>query len=267
MKKASLKNQNKNSSSVETPSQKKPFIEFDQASFSYGNEKILENITASIYPEELVSVIGPNGSGKTTFLRLILGFLQPTAGKVAVFRHYPELSMSRIGYVPQHLLYDPAFPVTVMDVVLMGRVKRGLQRITLQDRKAAGNVLSRLGLEEFADRGFQDLSGGQRQRALIARALAGDPVLLLLDEPTASIDRETEAEIYGLIRALASTMAVVLVSHDLGVVPRLSNRIMCLNRDLAFHETSALTGEDIQDMYQCGVELVHHHDHHQERNR
>jgi zinc transport system ATP-binding protein len=238
---------------------RKPLVEFERAGFAYGSERVLENITAGIHPCELVSVIGPNGSGKTTLLKLILGFLQPTAGSVRVFAHYPEYTMARIGYVPQHLLYDPAFPVTVYDVVLMGRVGRGVRRITDVDRKAVAQVIAKLGLDELSQRAFQDLSGGQRQRALIARALAGDPVLLLMDEPTASIDRDAEAGIYGLIRNLATTMAVVLVSHDLGVVPRLSNRVMCLNRDLAFHETTALTGDDIQNMYECSVDFVHHH--------
>ncbi|MBN1525947.1 MAG: metal ABC transporter ATP-binding protein [Spirochaetales bacterium] len=243
-----------------------PLVELEQVNARYENEIVLENITTSIYPSELISIIGPNGSGKTTLLKIILGIIKPSAGRVRLFRHYNGYTPVHIGYVPQHILYDPAFPVTVLDVVLLGRVKSGFSRLQKKDTDTAMNVLDMMGMKHLAEKGFQDLSGGQRQRVLIARALAGEPVLLLMDEPTANIDRDAEKEIYTLIRELTRTMTVVLVSHDLGVVPKISTRVFCLNRNLKFHETTELTGDDIRSLYQETMDLVQHSHSHDEQD-
>ena len=164
-------------------------------------------------------IVGPNGGGKTTLVKLILGLLRPQRGEVRVFGQPPHRARLRVGYMPQHVQHDPQFPVTVMDIVLMGRLGQGvLGWPGRADRRAAIDALAQVGMEEFRRRPFADLSGGQRQRVLIARALCCKPDLLLLDEPTSNVDSLVEARLLDLLRDLNRQMTIVMVSHDLGFV-------------------------------------------------
>jgi zinc transport system ATP-binding protein len=240
-----------------------PVLAFENVSFSYGVVPVLENVSFSIAKGESVCIVGPNGGGKTTLVKLILGLLEPSAGEIRVFGGPPKTTRRRIGYMPQHLLYDPLFPVTARDIVLMGRLTSGGLRGFFgwpdgKDREAAAEALRQVGMEEFSRRPFSSLSGGQRQRVLIARALAGRPDLLLLDEPTSNVDTLVEARLLDLLRDLNERMTVMMVTHDLGFVSEMVEKVVCVNRRVIVHPTSDISGKIIHDIYGGHVRMVHH---------
>jgi zinc transport system ATP-binding protein len=240
-------------------------IELRNVSFAYNGTSVLDDVTLTIGARESVCMVGPNGGGKTTLLRLVLGQLRPTKGTVRVFGRSPEQVRLRMGYMPQHAQYDPQFPATVMDIVLMGRLGGPgllgrLGWFSREDRRAALEALARVHLDDLASRPFAALSGGQRQRVLIARALCCEPELLLLDEPTANVDTLVEARLFEVLQELARSMTVVVVSHDLGFVSNLAENVLCVNRRVVAHPTSQITGELIREMYGGDVRMVRHSD-------
>lgn len=236
-----------------------PDVCFKDVFLNIGNVTVLDNVNFDVEPREIVSLLGPNGGGKTTILKLILGLIRPTRGKVIVFGSHPESARRRVGYMPQHMRYDPRFPVSVGDVVLMGRVDRhrfGSYRAS--DRAAASRALSEAGAAELSKRPFSELSGGQRQRVLIARALVSEPDLLLLDEPTANVDLLAESKFLEILRRLNERMTVVIVSHDLGFVSDVVDKVICVHGQVVVHPTSAVTGEVIRDVYGGDIRMVRH---------
>ncbi len=240
-------------------------IEVCNVSFSYQAAPVLEDVSLTIRQRESVCIVGPNGGGKTTLLRLLLGQLRPTRGEIRIFGLPPQQARLRIGYMPQRSEYDPLFPVTVLDVVLMGRLGRPglfgrLGWYGTDDRRAAHEALEQVHMGDVAHRPFAALSGGQRQRTLIARALCCQPELLLLDEPTANVDSLVEARLFDELRQLAQRMTIVLVSHDLGFVTNLVERVICVNRQAVAHPASQLTAEVIRQMYGGEVNVVRHGD-------
>jgi len=243
----------------------KPIIEFRGVSFSYDGESVLKGVDLEIDERDFVTVVGPNGGGKTTLLKLILGLIHPTAGTVKVFGRPPVEARTRIGYVPQHSLADQSFPVRVLDVVLTGRLER--HRVFggygPEDREAAKEALREVELSDHARRPFATLSGGLRQRTLIARALASQPDILLMDEPTAHLDVMMEGELYALLKRLHERLTILLVTHDLGFVSDFSKTVVCVKRTIAIHPTGELTGDLISEMYGRDVRAVlHDPDHH-----
>lgn len=237
-----------------------PAIEFEGVKFSYrAGTPVLDDASLRVETGTAACVIGPNGGGKTTLLYLVLGLLKPTAGSVRVFGVAPESARARIGYMPQHVGFDESFPVNVRDVVLMGRLRKGVFcRYGRADRDAAAAALDEMGVVDLMKRPFSALSGGQRQRVLIARALASHPDLLLLDEPTAYVDPAFAEQFYEIVRRLRSRLTVVMVSHDLGVVSEGIDSVICVNRRVKVHPTSELTGEVIQRLYGSPQALVRH---------
>jgi zinc transport system ATP-binding protein len=261
-----------------------PVISLNDVTFSYGGVPALENATLSVGQREAVCIVGPNGGGKTTLMKLILGLLAPQRGEVRVFGQPPERARLRAGYMPQHVQHDPHFPVTVMNIVLMGRLgQRGSAAVPTAtsgqdarapvwssllhgimgwtgraDRHAAIDALRQVGMEEFKRRPFASLSGGQRQRVLIARALCCQPDLLLLDEPTSNVDSLVEARLLDLLRELNRRMTIVMVSHDLGFVSGFVESVICVNRRVVVHPTSEITGAVIRDVYGGDVRMVRH---------
>ncbi|NLY51762.1 MAG: ABC transporter ATP-binding protein [Firmicutes bacterium] len=209
-------------------------VEVTDVDFTYGIGKALQGINLQVASGEFVGAIGPNGGGKTTLLKLIAGLLVPTSGQVRVFGQPAARSGRLIGYVPQFADVDRAFPITVEDVVLMGRLglTSFLGGYREGDKKAARRAMEQVGVWELRQRRLGNLSEGQRQRVLIARALAGEPKLLLLDEPTASVDAEAEAAITEVLGRLHKSITIVMVSHDLELLKSHVDRIVYVNRRL-----------------------------------
>jgi zinc transport system ATP-binding protein len=234
-------------------------IRFERVDFSIGGIRVLQNVRFSVRRGEFLYVIGPNGGGKTTILKLILGLLAPESGSIRVFGAAASRSSSRIGYLPQYQHFDPKFPVTVMDVVMMGRLRGGIKPVfSRNDREAGAGALEALGLADLAGRPYYALSGGQRQRALVARALVNEPEMLLLDEPTSNVDVSIEEILFDLLDRLNRTMTILLVTHDYGVVPCRVGRVVCVNQTVAVHPTRKLTGGVIQKLYHQDLSRVHH---------
>ena len=235
-------------------------VEISGLDFGYDNsEPILENVNLRIGRGQSGCIVGPNGGGKSTLLKLLLGLLEPDRGRIEVFGRPPREARSRVGYMPQYHQLDPAFPATVTEVVLMGRASGGQWgRYSRTDREAAAAALAELGLADLGRRSFAALSGGQRQRVLIARALAGAPELLLLDEPTANIDPGAEEQFYATLDKLRRRMTVLTVSHDLGFVSRETDLVICVNRQVSVHEAARFTAETANAVYHHEVNLIKH---------
>ena len=228
-------------------------------SLRHGSVSVLEDVSLRVERGEVLSILGPNGGGKTTLLKIILGLLQPDSGSVRVLGQAPERARGRVGYVPQGHGFDGEFPIRVIDVALMGRMRgRVIGRPTPSDREAAHAALERVEMAPLAERAIGALSGGQLQRVLIARALAQDPEILLLDEPTASLDERVGRSVWELFEPLSREMTIVLVSHDIGAISRYVKRVACLNRVLHAHESGRLTSDMLELVYGCPIELVAH---------
>jgi zinc transport system ATP-binding protein len=236
-----------------------PDIEINNLAFSYDTVPVLEDVNLKVKHGEFATIVGPNGGGKTTLLRLLLGILKPGQGKIAVLGSTPEKARLRVGYMPQHADLDPQFPVTVMDVVMLGRLGRRFGgRYSKEDRQLALKALAEVQLESMVRTAFSTLSGGQKQRALIARALCCNPEMLLLDEPTANIDPEVEENLLTILQELNQRMTILLVSHDMGFVSRVVKSVICVNRRVLIHPTSRVDGTLIKDVYGDDYCMVRH---------
>lgn len=239
---------------------KEPIVKIENVAFAYDGQLVLDDVNLQIKPQDFVCVVGPNGGGKTTLLKLMLGLLEPQRGAVRVLGERPEKVCRQVGYVPQHSHVDPQFPASVLDVVLMGRLGRTRRfgPFRKKDRTWAKDALRLMGLEKLPTRGFSTLSGGQRQRVLIARALAGEPELLLLDEPTSNLDVAAETELHEYLDNLSRDITVVIVSHDIGFVTRYVRTVVCVNRTVQTHHTHEITGEFIRQVYGSEMQMVCH---------
>jgi zinc transport system ATP-binding protein len=238
----------------------KPIIKLDGVFFHYEELSVLEDICLTIREKDFLGVVGPNGSGKSTLLKIILGLLTPQKGTVTVFGTSPKEARLKIGYVPQFATFDRNFPISVRDTVLQGRLghTRSLLGYRREDRVAACRALEEVEILDLHKRPLTALSGGQLQRVLIARALACEPKVLILDEPTAHIDPKVEVGIFELLKKLNERLAVIVVSHDIGFITQYITRVACLNRRLVCHETSKITGEIIEQLYGGPLRLVQH---------
>jgi zinc transport system ATP-binding protein len=242
-----------------TAETEQPVVCLRDDTFAYEATPVLEHAHLDVFEGAFASIVGPNGGGKTTLLRLILGLLKPNTGNVQVFGDAPARARARIGYTPQHLQFDAQFPVTVMDVVLMGRAEHcPYGRYRREDKEAARRALDDMDLANEALRPFAALSGGQRQRVLIARALACEPRLLLLDEPTANIDAAAGMMLLEHLQRLNERMTILLVSHDLGFVSKAVTSVICVNKWVKLHPTSNITVEIIREVYGGDVDMIRH---------
>ena len=235
-------------------------ITISNLEFAYeAGKPVLSQVNLSIKRDELTCIVGPNGGGKTTLLNLMLGLLTPVSGTITVLGSSPLKARAKIGYMPQSFTLDPNFPITALEVVLMGRLKRRFWgRYSAADRRIAHDALARIELADCADLTFSELSGGQRQRVLIARALATEPELLLLDEPTASVDPRFQDEFYAILSQLSKNMAIIIVSHDISFVSRHVDSVLCVNRQVHIHPTAAFDTTPIGDIYNHNVNLIRH---------
>lgn len=225
-------------------------LDVEDLSFQYGDVPVLQKVSFSVKAGEFVGIIGPNGGGKTTLFKLILGFLKPTQGKIQIFGQPPQQARKDIAYVPQSLRFDKQFPLSVLDCVLMGRLSHlpWYGQYGKEDKEIAFEALKTVGLEEFSNRSFGTLSTGQAQRALIARALASQPKLLLLDEPTANVDPQSEADLCTLFKTLSGSMTLLMVTHDLKTIVNDLQRVICVQR-----EATVLKPEEVCEHFAYGV--------------
>jgi zinc transport system ATP-binding protein len=235
-------------------------VRLDNVSVYYGAVPALDDVSLSVASGDFLGIIGPNGGGKTTLLKVILGLIHPDMGTVTVLDEPPVQNRGLLGYVPQHNVFDAGFPISVWDTVLMGRYgKTGLfKRYGSRNKEAARQALEEVGMLEERHRQIGMLSGGEQQRVFIARALVGEPKLLLLDEPTASVDAALETEFYEILSDLKKRMAVVLVSHDISAISVHVDKIACLNRQLVYHGSKEISDEVLEATYKCPVQMIAH---------
>ena len=235
-------------------------VEIEGLASGYGDDPVINDVNLKVEDDDFVGIIGPNGGGKTTLLKSILGLLKPMKGYVRVFGKPPEETRNRIGYVPQYATFDEDYPITVREVVQMGRrrEKKFYQSYSDRDRRRTTEVLEDVEMVDYKDDPISALSGGQKQRVFIARALVSDPDILLLDEPTASVDRKLEKGIYALLRELNDEMAIVVVTHDIGVMSSYVTKVACLSGELYTSNEPYMDREMLEDAYQCPVELITH---------
>jgi len=232
-------------------------IEIKNVTAGYGSKTVLEDISLQINEGDFMGVIGPNGGGKTTLLKLILGIVKPAAGYV----NYNETLIDRrnIGYLPQISQVDNAFPLIVKDIVLSGLMmhKKPYGRMERADKERAEKIIHELGLQGYEKATLSELSGGQVQRVFLGRALVGNPRILLLDEPDNFVDTTFENEFYIKLRELNSRMAILMASHDVGTISSYVKSFACVNRKLHYHPSPEITNEQLS-AYDCPIQLVTH---------
>ncbi len=241
-------------------SQLKPAILVKNLWVQYGHTAVLREVNLALNNQIFLGVIGPNGGGKTTFLKTLLGLVSPSKGEVRIFGKEPKDARGMVGYVAQKSLLDIDFPIRAWEAVLMGRLcHTGLLRpYSQEDKEAALEALKQVEMHQFQNRHLGELSGGQLQRILIARALASNPKLLLLDEPTTGVDKPMQASVYELLSELKKKMTIVMVSHDIGVVSAYVDKIACLSGKLYYHDSKEIVKEELEEAYHCPIDLIGH---------
>ena len=254
-----------------------PLIEIKNLSAGYDSRTVLRNVNLTVYDRDFLGIIGPNGGGKTTLIKCILGLLKPTAGEILYSdkrfvtsdkqgsaAQRPALTANRsvlkMGYLPQYNSIDRKFPITVEEVILSGLSSQTslISRFTATHREKARQVIARMGLEGLEKRAIGALSGGQLQRALLGRAIISDPALVVLDEPSTYIDRRFEARLYELLAEINHDCAIILVSHDIGTVLQQVKSIACVNETLDYHPDTGVSEEWLERNFNCPIELLGH---------
>jgi zinc transport system ATP-binding protein len=250
----------------------KPLVHINHLTFGYTHEPVLEDVDLKIFDNDFIGVIGPNGGGKTTLLKAILGLIRPQKGKI-YFREDLPRHKRPIGYLPQVKHLDRQFPITVIDVVRSGSLMRPFPFISsAEEKNTALALLEEMGVLELQKKAIGELSGGQMQRVFLCRALISDPKVLILDEPDTFVDNHFEGELYEKLKILNEKMAIVLVSHDVGTISAYVKTIACVNRYLHYHPSNLITARDLE-IYKCPLQIVSHgevphtilktHDHHE----
>jgi zinc transport system ATP-binding protein len=231
-----------------------PIVRLQNIMAGYDTDPVLKNVSIDIFSHDFVGIIGPNGGGKTTMIKVLLGILKPFQGEVT----FPA-GRIRIGYLPQASQIDRSFPITVKEVIQSGMepANKWNPILSLAQKKKARQLLVESGLESLARRPIGALSGGQLQRVLLCRALVNDPELLVLDEPNTYVDKNFETELYAWLKELNQKMAIVLVSHDLGTISSQVKTIACVNGDLHYHHSNNLSVELLK-VYNCPIDLIAH---------
>ena len=235
-----------------------PIVSLKNITVKYDSTTALEGVSLDIYPNDFLGVIGPNGGGKTTLVKAIVGAV-PYSGEIAYSPALFERGHRLIGYLPQLSEFDKSFPISVIEVVMSGlqAEKKFFSRYTNADREKAMQLLEMAGIAEIADRQVSEVSGGQMQRALLCRAVILEPKLLILDEPTNFVDNKFENELYTLLHRLNERMAIVMVSHDLGTITSVVKSIVCVNRSVHRHDSNVITAEQLEN-YQCPIQIISH---------
>lgn len=236
-------------------------VTVENLNFSYGEVEVLKNVSMDICRGEFLAVIGPNGGGKSTLVKILLGILKPGSGKVRIFGRKPGM-VHNVGYVPQDVSAGRGFPVTVREVALMGRRLARKGTTKAEDKRVIDSILDTLSLLNVSEKRMDNLSGGQRQRALMARALAIEPEIIFLDEPASNVDMQGQTRIFDLLAELNRNMTVVVVSHDLTIIPKYATSVACVSGTVHKHDEAEVTEDMIHESYGavegCPVELVAH---------
>lgn len=236
-------------------------VKIENLSVYYGQTKALENVSMEVEEGEFLGIIGPNGGGKSTLLKAILGLIPITTGRILVYNKDIKENRSMIGYVPQFATIDKHFPISVFEVVLTGCIKPKISlfyKFSEKEKDLAYEQLKRVGIEKLANRQISELSGGEFQKLLIARALAVQPKLLFLDEPTASVDAKSREQIYELLGELNKEMTIILVTHDMLAISSNVKKLACLNGELTYHGEVELNESVVDKLYGCPVDLIAH---------
>ena len=232
-----------------------PILSLKKITAGYDKDIILQDVDLDIYEHDFLGIIGPNGGGKTTLLKVILGLLKPFSGTVV----YPASKQNLFGYLPQNSRFDQRFPIDVTEVVLSGLLsEKGLHKsYSRADRSKAWELLEKYGMGDYRKAAIGELSGGQMQRVFLCRAIISSPRILILDEPTTYVDSNFEKEFYTILEELNKNLSIVMVSHDLGTICSYVKTIACVNRGLHYHNSSLITEEQLQS-YNCPIELITH---------
>jgi len=241
-------------------------IEINDLSFSYDKTDVLQNINFTINTKEFIAIIGPNGGGKSTLLKLILGLLEPRKGNILIHSKPSKNFREQIGYMPQQFIQNKTFPITIAQIVMSGLInkKNIFFSYSKDEKQKALNALDMVGLKDFSDKKINMLSGGQIQRVFLARAIVCDPKILILDEPTSNIDPQGEYEIFKLLKEFNKTMTVIVVSHDLSMLMDFATKAIFINKTAIVHEKLNITKEQVskslnlKNSHICEVELLNY---------
>ena len=231
-----------------------PLIKIQNLTVSYDNTPVLQNVSLDVYENDFLGVIGPNGGGKTTLIKAILGLLKPTAGKIE-FRSDINENKKPIGYLPQVKHIDRKFPITVADVVKSGLIMQNAAVSSGEVKKKVTGLMHETGIFDIRNKAIGELSGGQMQRVFLSRALISNPKILILDEPDTFVDNRFEGELYEKLRILNDEMAIILVSHDMGTIVKYVKTIACVNQNLHYHPSNRITQKDL-DEYNCPIQII-----------
>lgn len=237
-----------------------PIIEIKNLSAAYDGKRVLHDVNLTVYERDFLGIIGPNGGGKTTLIKCILGLMKPAGGEILFRSARTGANEISMGYLPQYTRIDRKFPISVEEVVLSGlNCKKSLfQRFTSEQREKAHRVMARMGLDGQERRPIGELSGGQLQRALLGRAVVSDPEVVILDEPSTYIDKRFEARLYQLLEEINRECAVILVSHDIGTILQQVKSVACVNETLDYHPDTGVTEEWLERNFNCPIELLGH---------
>lgn len=235
----------------------KPLVHINHVTFAWDKEPVLEDVDLKIFDNDFIGMIGPNGGGKTTLVKMIMGLIQPQKGKIYFREDLPRLKRP-IGYLPQIKEIDRQFPISVFDVVRSGSLMRNIPFMNSREEKnRASELLTEMGIEPLRKKPIGELSGGQMQRVFLCRALISDPRVLILDEPSTFVDNRFEGELFEKLRSLNEKMAILLVSHDVGTITSYVRTIACVNRQLHYHASNTITPDDLK-AYNCPIQVISH---------
>ena len=237
-----------------------PIIQISDLYAAYEEKTVLSHVDLTVYERDFLGIIGPNGGGKTTLIKSILGLHQPQKGKIHFFKNGKEVPEINMGYLPQYNNIDKKFPISVYEVILSGLSKQKsiFQRYSNEQNELVRQMIIQMGLEGMDKRAIGELSGGQLQRALLGRALVSNPEVIILDEPNTYIDKRFEAKLYSLLEEINKERAIILVSHDIGTILKNVKTIACVNETVHYHPHTEVPTEWLEEHFGCPIEMLGH---------
>ena len=237
-----------------------PIIQISDLYAAYEEKTVLSHVDLTVYEQDFLGIIGPNGGGKTTLIKCILGLHQPQKGKIHFYKNGKEVPEINMGYLPQYNNIDKKFPISVYEVILSGLSKQKsiFQRYSNEQHELVRQMIIQMGLEGMDKRAIGELSGGQLQRALLGRALVSNPEVIILDEPNTYIDKRFEAKLYSLLEEINKVRAIILVSHDIGTILKNVKTIACVNETVHYHPHTEVPTEWLEEHFGCPIEMLGH---------